>query len=50
MSRNLLIYLVKLARDAGATDKEIADSLRLAAEEVAKGRFWPSDINQNYTR
>ena len=39
--RNLLIYLVKLARDAQMTDKEIAQQLQLAAEQVRAGKFWP---------
>ncbi len=40
---NLLIYLVKLARDAGYTDKEISHSLELASIQVARGKFWPSE-------
>lgn len=39
--RTLLVYLVKLARDAQYTDKDIADELLAASEEVRKGKFWP---------
>ena len=48
--RHLLIFLVKLARDAGYKDKEIAESLQRAADEVRKGYFWPSDILPNDIR
>ena len=39
--RNLLIYLVKLARDAGHSDKEIAEELLAASREVECHSFWP---------
>ena len=48
--RNLLIYIVKLMRDANYKDKEIAEAFEMAAKQIREGRFWPSDINQNYTR
>ena len=42
--KNLLIYLIKLGRDAGFADKDIADLLHYASVEVRAGRFWPTDI------
>ena len=47
---HLLILLVKLARDAGYTDTELADYLKTAADRVRAGGFWPSDIDSNSLR
>ncbi len=47
---HLLILLVKLARDAGYTDKELADYLQDASIRVRKGDYWPSDIDSNSLR
>jgi hypothetical protein len=45
--RHLLIFLVKLARDANFTDRQIADELEGASKQVRKGEFWPTDISPN---
>ncbi len=47
---DLLILLVKLARDGGYTDKQLAEYLHDAADRVNRGGFWPSDIDSNSLR
>lgn len=44
--RNLLVFAVKLARDAGYLDDEISFELRRAADSVKVGGFWPSDVDR----
>jgi hypothetical protein len=39
---NLLMWLVKLARDAQHTDAKIADELLEASKRVRAHGFWPS--------
>lgn len=41
MVPTLLIYLVKLWRDANWTDADIAKFLRKAADQVERGGLWP---------
>jgi hypothetical protein len=40
----LLCHLIKLWRDAGYPDLEIADMLLYASKKVRAGKYWPSEL------